>query len=138
MGYKDVRSRYLLMVRVVILIALIGLGVLVFANIGEDPSHVTFSLIAFGIGVAALLITMLQSVTIYKQMQMTEKAVREVRETGDQLEKLVRENMQLEKEVEEDIELDHKIIAVLEEHAVGDDDAARRVMAKKIAQNVKK
>lgn len=138
MGYKDVRSRYLLMIRVVILIALVGLGVLVFANLGEDPSHVTFSLIAFGVGVAALLITMLQSVTIYKQMQMTERAVREVRETGDKLEKLVRENMQLEKEVEEDIELDHKIIAVLEEHAVGDDDDARRTVAKKIAQKIKK
>ncbi len=138
MKYKDIRSRYYLSVRIIILVALIGLAVLVFANIGEDPSHLTFSLIAFGIGVAALLVTILQSITISRQMQITEKAAREVRETGEQLKDLVRNNMRLEREVEEDIQLDHKIISVLEEHGVGDSAEVRGKVARHIAQKIKK
>lgn len=138
MGYRDDRSRYYLFAKIIILVALVGLAILVFANIGEDPSQLTFSMIAFGIGVAALLVTILQSVTISKQMQMTERAAREVRETGEQLKNLVQNNLKLEREVEEDIQLDHKIIAVLEEYGLGENDEARHKVARHIAQKLGK
>lgn len=133
MGYRDIRSRYYLFAKIIILVALVGLAILVFANIDEDPSQLTFSMIAFCIGVAALLVAILQGVAISKQMQMTERAAREVRETGEQLKNLVRNNMKLEREIEEDIQLDHKIISVLKEYGLGEDDQVRHKVARHIA-----
>lgn len=130
--------RYFLLARIIILISLVGLGILVFTNLGEDPSHLTFSLIAFGISVAALLVTILQSITIARQMQLTQRAVHEVRETGEQLKNLVSNDHRLVKEVREDIELDHEVIAALEEHGLGANDEERRSVAKKIARKVRK
>ena len=138
MGYKDTQVRYFLLARIIILVSLIGLGILVFANIGEDPSHLTFSLIAFGISVAALLVTVLQSITIARQMQLTQKAVREVRETGEQLKSLVTNDHRLVQEVHKDIKLDREVIAALEEHGLGANDSERRKVAKIIARKLKK
>lgn len=138
MGYKDAQVRYFLLARIIILISLIGLAVLVFSNIGEDPSHLTFSLIAFGISVAALLVTILQSITIVRQMQLTQRAVHEVRETGEQLKNLVNNDHRLTREVHEDIELDREVIAALEEHGFGADDEERRKVAKRIARKLRK
>ncbi|USN96362.1 MAG: hypothetical protein H6797_04785 [Candidatus Nomurabacteria bacterium] len=138
MGYRDMQVRYFLLARIIILISLIGLGVLVFANLGEDPSHLTFSLIAFGISVAALLVTILQSITISRQMQLTQRAVREVREISEQLKDLVSSDHRLVREVHEDIELDHEVIAALEEHDTAADDKKRRKVAKKITRKAQK
>lgn len=80
--------------------------------------------------------TTLQSLSIARQVQLTERAAREVRETGTQLEALIREDHRLEREIRQDIKLDHEIIAVLEEHGVGDDDEQRHVVAKRIAQKL--
>lgn len=138
MGYRDIKGRYFLLARVIVLIALIGLGLLIFTNIGEDPSHVTFSLIAFAISVSALLVTILQSITIARQMQITERAAHDVRETGEQLKALISNDNRLVKEVHEDIELDHDIIDILEEHGVGENEEVRHHVAKRIAQKVHK
>lgn len=138
MGYRDAQVRYFLFARIIILISLVGLAILIFSNIGEDPSHLTFSMIAFGISVAALLVTILQSITITRQMQLTQRAVHEVRETGEQLKNLVSNDHKLAKEVHEDIELDRELISALEEHGLGADDKERRKLAKKIVRKIQK
>lgn len=132
MNYRRASSRYFLLARLVIILAVLGLGVFVVANVGEDLSQTAFGLIAFIISAAALLLTTLQSVSIVKQEQLTEQAVREVRETGEQLKLLISSDRKLAHQVNEDIELDRKIIEVLEEHSVGDSHDARRDAAKRI------
>lgn len=137
MSYKSTQSRYLLLTRIFIVLAVLGLAALVITNIGEDPSHLTFSLIAFVISVAALLLTTFQSTTIIKQMQMTERAAREVRETGEQLQSLISKDQRLATEIREDIELDREIIAALEEHGIGSTDGERHAVAKRISSKLK-
>ncbi len=127
-----------MLARVFVVLAVLGFGVLLVANLGEDPSHVTFSMIAFLISVAALLMTTLQSISIIRQEQLTERAVREVRETGEQMKTLINSDHRLAHDVREDIELDHKIISILEEHGVGDSDEARHKVAKCISQQLRK
>jgi len=112
---------------------MLGLGALILTNIGKDPTHLTFSLIAFTISVAALLLTTLQSVSIARQMLITERAAKDVRETGEQLKELISKDQRLAKYVQQDIALDRQIIAALEEHGVGRDEQHRREVAKRIA-----
>lgn len=68
---------------------------------------------------------------------MTERAARLVHETAEQLELLVKEDHRLEREIREDIKLDRAIIAVLEDHGVGENDEQRHSVAKKITSKLK-
>ena len=137
MKYKDVQSRYILLARIFILLAVIGLGILIVTSIGDDPSNLAFSLIAFVISVAALLMTVLQSASIARQVYLTEKAARELKDTGEQLHALIDRDTRLAREIHQDIELDHEIIGVLEEHGIGANDTERHHVAKRIAQRLK-
>lgn len=137
MSYKDTRLKYVLLARVFVLLAVLGMGALILTNIGEDPSHLTFSLIAFVISVAALLLTTIQSTSIARQIQMTERAAREIRETGEQLQDLINSDRRLAHDIRADIELDHEIIAALEEHGVGESDEERHRVARHIAAKLK-
>lgn len=136
MSYKNDQSHYIILARVFVLLSVIGLGVLIVANLGDDPSHLAFSLIAFVISVAALLMTILQSSSIAHQVHVTERAAREIRVTGEQLKELASSDHLLATEIRQDIKLDHEIIAILEEHGVGDDDEQRHTVAKRIAQKL--
>lgn len=136
MSYRNDRTKYLLLARVFILLAFIGIGILIFTNLGHDPSQIAFSLIAYVISVAALIMTTLQSLSISRQVQTTERAARLVHETAQQLKALVAEDHRLEREIRQDIRLDHEIIAILEEHGVGNSDAERHQVATRIAQKL--
>lgn len=137
MSYKNTQSRYIFLTRIFIVLAVLGLAALVVTSIGEDPSDLTFSLIAFTISVAALLLTTFQSTTILRQMQITERAARDVRETGEQLQSLIKKDQRLANEIREDIELDREIIAALEEHGIGGTESERHAVAKKIRTKLK-
>lgn len=137
MSYKDIQSRYALLARVFVILAVLGVGALIFTYSGDNPSGLTFSLIAFVISVAALLLTTIQSTTIARQMQMTERAAREVRETGEQLKSLVGRDQRLAREVRQDIQLDHEILAALQEHGIGENDDQRHDVAKHIAKKLR-
>ena len=136
-SYKNDRSRYLLLAKIFVIVSVIGAGMLIYASVGDDPSHLAFSLIAFVISVAALIMTTLQNLSISRQVRMTERAARLVHETAEQLELLVKEDRRLEREIREDIKLDRAIIAVLEDHGIGDDDAQRHSVAEKITSKLK-
>ena len=137
MSYKDLQSRYALLARVFVILAVLGVGMLIFTYSGDNPSELTFSLIAFVISVAALLLTTIQSTTIVRQMQMTEHAAREVRETGEQLKSLIGKDQRLAQEVRQDIQLDHEILAALQEHGIGESDDQRHDVARHIAKKLR-
>lgn len=138
MSIKSTQSFYLNLVRVFVVVAVIGAAILIYTSLQDDPSNLAFSLIAFVISVAALVMTTLQSLSIARQVRITEKAARLVHETGEKLQYLVKEDRKLEKEIRQDIQLDHEIIAVLEEFGIGEDENERRKVAERIAKKLGK
>jgi uncharacterized membrane protein YoaK (UPF0700 family) len=136
MSIKSTQSFYINLVRVFIILSVIGVGLLIYTSLQNDPSNLAFSLIAFIISVAALVMTTLQSLSIARQVRITEKAARLVSETSEELRYLVKEDRKLEKEIRQDIVLDHEIIAVLEEFGIGESEDDRRKVARRITKKV--
>jgi len=136
MSMKNTQSFYINLVRVFVIVAVIGAAILIYTSLQDDPSNLAFSLIAFVISVAALVMTTLQSLSIARQVRITEKAARLVNETSKELKYLVKEDRKLEQEIRQDIKLDHEIIAVLEEFGVGEDEDERRKVAARITKRV--
>lgn len=136
MSYQSDRRFYINLIRIFAILAFIGIAVLVYANLTTDLADVAFSLIAFMISVAALVMTTLQSLSISRQVSITERAMELMRATDDQLEKLAAEERKLGKEIRQDLALDRKIVEVLEEVGVGDTAEDRHAVARKIASRV--
>lgn len=136
MSYKDYRSFYILLVKIFVIVSVVGVAALIYTSLQGDSSNLAFSLIAFVISVAALVMTTLQSISIARQVRITERAARLVHETGEKLELLVGEDRILEKEIRQDIKLDHEIIAVLEEFGIGENEEERLKVAKHITTRV--
>ena len=90
MGYKKAKQFYALLIRTFIVISFVGICALVYASLNDDPTELAFSLIAFIVSVAALIMTTLQSLSIAKQLQITERAAELVRDAGDQIELLAK------------------------------------------------
>lgn len=111
----------------------IGLAALLMNNLGQQPSAVVFSLVAFIISAAALLMTTYQSFSIARQLRMIESMMRAVHEAGRDFEKMAAEDRKLERELRADLALDHEIIAVLEEYGVGGDDKTRHQVAQRLS-----
>lgn len=137
MSYTSDRRFYLNLLRIFVVVALVGVVALTYTSLTDDPSHTAFSLIAFVISVAALVMTTLQSLMISRQVRITERALELVRETDRQVEDLVDEDKKLSKEIRQDLALDHQIIEVLEEVGIGENADMRREVAKKISQRIK-
>jgi hypothetical protein len=137
MSYRDYRTFYFMLVKIFVGVAAIGVIILIYANMHNDPSTTMFSLIAFVLSVAALVMTTLQSVSIARQVRLTQKSVRLVSEASRRIESLIVEDKKMEKEIVQDLRLDHAIIAVLEEYGIGDDQQTRAQVADKIARTVK-
>lgn len=129
---------FFVLLRVFIVLAVLGLLVLAATDYNKNPSDIAFSVIAFVISVAALVMTTLQSVSISRQIRVTNNAARLVRESGNQLEKLVKEDRKLERDIHRDLAVDEEIIAALEEYGIGDSKLERQKVATRIAQKVSK
>lgn len=129
---------FFVLLRVFIVISVIGLLILIVTNINKNPTDIAFSVIAFIISVAALVMTTLQSVSIARQVRVTQRAARLVNETGRQLELLVKEDHIIEREIRKDIEMDKEIIQVLEEYGIGNNESERKQVASQIARKVQK
>lgn len=138
MSYKSYRAFYLLLVKIFIVIATIGVATLLYAGLHDNPSSVAFSLIAFVISVAALVMTTLQSLSIARQVHITQRSARLVGEASVRIEQLVAQDGKLEQEIAQDLKLDRAIITILEEYGVGDDHVVRAQVADRIAQVVTK
>lgn len=136
MSYQSDRRFYISLVKIFVILAFIGIAVLVYTSYTTDLADIAFSLIAFMISVAALVMTTLQSLSISRQVRITERAMELMRETDNQLEKLADEERKLSREIRQDLALDRKIVEVLEEVGVGNSADDRREVARKIAERV--
>ncbi len=131
-------KKFITLIKIFIVLAIIGLLVLILTNLQNDPSDIAFSVIAFIISVAALVMTTLQSISISRQLRATQKAVRVVKETGNQVEQLVLQDKKIERELHQDLKLDREIVSVLEEYGVGESEETRQKVARKISRTVRK
>lgn len=129
---------FFILLRVFVVISIIGLLILIVTNINKNPTDIAFSVIAFIISVAALVMTTLQSISIARQVRVTQRAARLVNETGHQLELLVKEDHIIEREIRKDIEMDKEIMQVLEEYGIGNNESERKQVASQIAKKVQK
>lgn len=136
MSYRSDRRFYTNLIKIFAVLAFIGIAVLVYTSYTTDLADIAFSLIAFMISVAALVMTTLQSLSISRQVRITERAMELMRETDNQLEKLADEERKLSKEIHQDLLLDRKIVEVLEEVGVGNSAEDRHAVAQKIASRV--
>lgn len=137
MSYKNDRSLYILLIKIYIALSLAGIGVLIYTSLQTNPTNFAFSLIAFIISVAALVMTTFQSLSISRQVRVTQRAAQLVNEASKQIEILVNEDRKMEREIHEDLKIDQAIIGVLEEHGVGDSEDERQQVAKKLAHIIK-
>lgn len=133
---KNTQSVYINLMRIFIILSVIGVAILIYTSLQDDPTHLAFSLIAFVISVAALVMTTLQSLSIARQVRITEKAARLVNETSNELKYLVREDRKLEKEIRQDILLDQEVIAVLEEFGIGESKEDRQKVASRLTKRI--
>lgn len=138
MGYRKDKTLYLVLIRSIIVVAIVGVAALVYASLQDDPTEFAFSLIAFIVSVAALLLTALQSLTIAKQLRATERAAELVRDASEQIELLRKKDGELAREIRKDVAFDQEIIAALEELGVGDSPEHRHKVAAHIARKVGK
>lgn len=122
--------------RVFVLISALGIVILILTNYDKDPSDIAFSLIAFVISVAALIMTTLQSASIAQQVRVTYKATQLVKESAEELHALVKEERILEKEIRQDIAMDQEIMGVLEEYGIGDNQDERQKVAAAVRTKV--
>lgn len=136
-SYRTDRERYLLFARIIVVVAALGAVALIFANLENNPTHLAYSLIAFIVSATALVMTILQNLSISQQIRTTERSARLMHETAERLEELVKKESALARDVREDIELDHEILAALQEHGVGANDEERHAVAKRIATKIK-
>lgn len=116
--------------------AILGLLVLVATDYNKNPSDIAFSVIAFVISVAALVMTTLQSISISRQVRVTSRAAELIRETEKSLQALTKQEHVVEREIRRDLAVDQEIVAVLEKFGVGKNEAQRRQVAATIAARV--
>ncbi|OGL33571.1 hypothetical protein A3F64_02455 [Candidatus Saccharibacteria bacterium RIFCSPHIGHO2_12_FULL_42_8] len=129
---------FFILLRIFVGIAIVGLIVLFLTNLEKRPSDVAFSLIAFIISVAALVMTTLQSVSILRQVKVTQKAAKLVKESSDMIELLIKEDKTMERALREDLALDREIIVALEEHGIGNNEEERKAVAKTIKKRLRR
>lgn len=129
---------FFVLLRVFVGIAIVGLIVLFLTNLGKRPSDIAFSLIAFIISVAALVMTTLQSVSILRQVKVTKKAARLVQESSDMIQLLIKEDKTMERALREDLALDREIVVALEEHGIGSNEEERKAVAKTIKKRLRR
>lgn len=116
--------------------AILGLLVLVATDYNKNPSDIAFSVIAFVISVAALVMTTFQSISISRQVRVTSRAAELIRETEKSLQALTKQEHVVEREIRRDLAVDQEIVAVLEKFGVGKNEAQRRQVAATIAARV--
>ncbi len=136
MSYKQDRSFYFSLIRIFIVVATAGVAALIYTSLQNDPTELAFSLIAFIISVAALIMTTLQSLTIARQLRVTERAAELVRESSSRIEVLTQQDGELAKEIHKDVRFDREIIAALEELGLGESAEERHKAAAHIKKRV--
>lgn len=104
---KQSERKFVAMLQVTATIAVIGIILLIYTRWQNGPSAV-FDLLAYVVSVAALAMTTLQSISISRQIRVTEEAAQQVQAATEKLEQLVSTDKVMTKELKKDIELDEE------------------------------
>ena len=121
---------------VILVVAVIGaLLVIVHAS---NAGLAVFELITFSVGIAALLLAVLGSVSASYQMRMTRRIAKEIHTAIGELKDIDRTNEAIRRRLNQDYELAKDIAEGLQEAGMfGDDDAQRHEVASKIEHKVR-
>lgn len=131
------RTLYTKLVWVFIVIAVVGVGVLVYESAIGQSDAVLFSLVVFVISIAALVMTTLQGISAERQLRLTEGIMRQARQSNRSMEKLVEEDRKLERDIRKDMQLDQEVVNILEKYGVGHSPEVRHKVAREIARQTK-
>ena len=122
-------------IAVILVFALIGATLVVLqANSAELA---VFELITFGVGIAALLLAVLGSVSASYQMRVTKRISREVHTAIDELKDIDKTNEAIRRRLNQDYELAKDIAEALQEAGIIDDEEERHVVARSIERKVR-
>lgn len=121
---------------VILVVAVVGaLLVIVHAS---NAGLAVFELITFSVGIAALLLAVLGSVSASYQMRMTRRIAKEIHTAIGELKDIDRTNEAIRRRLNQDYELAKDIAEGLQEAGMfGDDDAQRHEVASKIEHKVR-
>ncbi len=104
---KRSERTFIIILQLTATIAVIGIGLLIYTRWQNGPSAV-FDLLAYVVSIAALAMTTLQSISISKQVRITENAGNKISVATKKLESLIATDKLLTTEIKKDIELDKK------------------------------
>ena len=121
---------------VILVVAVVGaLLVIVHAS---NAGLAVFELITFSVGIAALLLAVLGSVSASYQLRMTRRIAKEIHTAIGELKDIDRTNEAIRRRLNQDYELAKDIAEGLQEAGMfGDDDAQRHEVASKIEHKVR-
>lgn len=104
---KRSERTFIIILQLTATIAVVGIVLLIYTRWQNGPSTV-FDLLAYVVSIAALAMTTLQSISISRQVRITENAGNKISEATKKLESLIATDKLLTTEIKKDIELDKK------------------------------
>ena len=122
--------------RIIVLIAVIGLIALLISKRNAGPS-VAFDLLAYIVSITALVLTTLQSISIARQVRITRHAAGKITEAVNKINELAQVNEKLSKTVAKGQKLDEAIAEVLSYHAVGASKEERQKITRSIIKKLR-
>lgn len=124
-----------IVIAIILVLALIGASlVVIHAN---SAGLALFELITFSVGVAALLLAVLGSVSANYQMRVTRRISSEVHAAINELKDIDRTNEAIRRRLNQDYELAKDIAEALREVGIIEDDDQRHAVASKIEHKVR-
>lgn len=122
-------------VAVILIAAIVGASlVVVHAN---SAGLALFELITFSVGIAALLLAVLGSVSASYQMRMTRRIAKEIHTAIGELKDIDRTNEAIRRRLNQDYELAKDVAEALQEAGIIEDDDERHAVASTIEQKVR-
>ena len=122
-------------IAIILVIALIGASLVVMH--ANSAGLALFELITFSVGVAALLLAVLGSVSASYQMRITRRISKEVHVAINELKDIDRTNEAIRQRLNQDYELAKDIAEALHEAGIIEDDDQRHAVASKIEHKVR-
>ena len=120
---------------VILVVAVVGaLLVIVHAS---NAGLAVFELITFSVGIAALLLAVLGSVSASYQMRMTRRIAKEIHTAIGELKDIDRTNEAIRRRLNQDYELAKYVAEALQEAGIIEDDDERHAVASTIEQKVR-
>lgn len=122
-------------VAAILIVAIIGASLVVLHS--HSAGLALFELITFSVGVAALLLAVLGSVSASYQMRMTQRIAKEIHTAISELKDIDRTNEAIRRRLNQDYELAKDVAEALQEAGIIDNEEERHVVARNIEQKVR-